>query len=56
MKNFFSKIKWYHISRGMGLFAATYELLFDHSADRGTVILAAFGLMGLEFVTRKSKD
>lgn len=55
MKDFFSKIRWYHISRAIGAFAAVYELLFDHTTDRGTVILAAFGLMGLEFVTRKSE-
>ena len=38
------------------MIAAMYELLIDHSPERGTVILAAFGIMGFDWVARREKD
>ena len=49
-------VKWYWITRGIGAITALYELLIDHSAERGTVILAAFGLMGFDWVAKREKS
>lgn len=43
--------QWYYFTRGVGAVTAIYELLLDHSSERGTIIVAAFGLMGLDWVT-----
>lgn len=49
--------KWFWITRGIGAFTALYELLLDQgSSERGTIILAAFGIMGFEWVAKKEKE
>jgi hypothetical protein len=47
------KPKWYWVTRSVGAFAVIYELLIDHSPERGTIILAAFGVMGFDWVARR---
>lgn len=47
--------KWYWATRSIGAFTALYELLLDHSNERGTIILAAFGIMGFDWVSRRER-
>lgn len=49
------QVRWYWFTRAVGGFTAIYELLVDHSTERGTIILAAFGLMGFDWVSRQAK-
>ena len=49
-------LKWYYVTRGMGLITVLYELFFANgTAERGTIILAGFGVMGFDLVSRKDK-
>jgi hypothetical protein len=45
-------IPWYAVTRLLGVLMLVYGLLFDHTGERGTIILSALGLMGLEKVAR----
>jgi hypothetical protein len=40
----------------VGAFAAIYEILLDHGSERGVIIMAAFGIMGVDWVTRKEPE
>lgn len=53
MEALIQQIKWYYFTRGIGAVTALYELVIDHSAERGTIILAAFGLMGFDWVAKR---
>jgi hypothetical protein len=53
MQNLRHYLQWYYFTRATGAIAAFYELFRDHSPERGTIILAAFGLMGFDLVSRK---
>jgi len=55
MKNFPTP-RWYWATRGVGAFAALYELVLDHGTERGVIIMAAFGLMGIDWVARKDGE
>lgn len=49
-----------YVTRGIGATMVLYGMLFDHSGDRGTIILAGVGFLGYEFVSKtepaKAKD
>lgn len=45
-------IKWYFITRSLGVMLVLYGLLVDHTVDRSTILLGGFGLLGLEKVAR----
>ncbi len=49
------KLKWYYITRTLGVVTVLYELLIagTGSPERGTIILAGFAAVGIDFVTRK---
>jgi len=43
-------IPWPYATRTIGAFMLAYGLLVDKSDERGTIILAAVGFLGYEFV------
>lgn len=43
---------WYFGTRLLGIIVLAYGLVADHSAERGTIILGGFGLLGLDKVAR----
>lgn len=47
-------LQWYHFTRVLGVSLIIYGLV-DHSAERGTILLGGFGLLGLEPVARSDK-
>jgi hypothetical protein len=49
----FRKLHWFYVTRTIGAAAALYELFIDHGSERGTIILAAFGIMGFDWVTAR---
>jgi len=54
--NVFEKIKWYYVTRLLGLTMVLYELFSSAgSPERGTIILAGCGIMGFDYVARKEK-
>lgn len=50
--------KWYYFTRGLGAITVLYELLIagTGSPERGTIILAGFAAIGIDFVARKDKE
>ena len=50
------KLPWYFFTRAIGAIAALYELVLDRSPERGTIIIAAFGLMGFDWVARREEQ
>jgi hypothetical protein len=46
---------WYHATRALGVALLIYGLVVDHTTDRGTILLGAFGLLGLDKVARADK-
>ncbi len=44
--------RWFHVTRLAGLVVLVFGLFFDHSPERGTIILAAMGLLGFDTVAR----
>lgn len=55
MTKLIQQLKWYYFTRGIGIVTALYELMIDRSSERGTIILAAFGIMGFDWVSRREK-
>lgn len=45
-------IRWFHISRALGVFVFLYGLLVDESPDRGMIILTGAGMAGFDRVAR----
>lgn len=43
---------WYYVTRGLGALLLMYGVFSDHTTDRGTIILAGTGLLGLDKVAR----
>lgn len=43
---------WYYVTRALGAVAFVYAVFFDETGERGTLILTAAGLLGLEKVAR----
>lgn len=57
MREFFSTLRWYWLTRSVGLIVFMNEVFIDkHSPDRTTIIIAACGLMGLDKVARAGND
>lgn len=48
----FEQLRWYHITRLIGVVVLLYGLLLDKSPERGTIILGGFGLIGFDKVAR----
>lgn len=49
-------LRWYFFTRTLGSVTVVYELFFaSGTAERGTIILAGFGVMGFDFVTRRDR-
>jgi hypothetical protein len=49
-------MKWYHVTRLLGVFLTIYGVLVDSSGDRGTIIIAGLGLLGYDKVARSEND
>lgn len=49
-------VKWYHITRAVGVAVFLYGVFFDHSPERGTIILTGAGLAGFDKVARSEPD
>ncbi len=47
--------RWYYATRLLGAFILLYGVLFDHSPERGTMILTGAGLLGIDKVARAEK-
>jgi hypothetical protein len=47
--------QWFWATRSIGAFVALYEVLLDHGSERGTIILAAFGVMGFDYVAKRER-
>jgi hypothetical protein len=45
-------LKWYQATRLIGVVTLGYGLFVDHSPERGTIILAGAGFLGLDKVAR----
>lgn len=45
-------IRWYHVTRALGVFVFLYGLLVDESPDRGMIILTGAGMAGFDKVAR----
>lgn len=52
MENGNVRIQWFHITRGIGVAVFIYGVFFDHSPERGTIILTGAGLAGFDKVAR----
>jgi hypothetical protein len=48
------EIKWFHVTRALGVFVFLYGLLVDDSPERGTIILIGAGAAGFDKVARGS--
>ena len=45
-------IRWWHITRAVGVIVFLYGVFLDHSPERGTIILTGAGLAGFDKVAR----
>lgn len=54
VQDLFNKLglRWYFVTRGVGLVLVVYGLLVDHTPERGTILVGGFGLIGLDKVAR----
>lgn len=48
-------IHWYYFTRMLGVVVLVYGLLVDSTAERGTIILGGFGLIGFDKVARNNE-
>ena len=48
-------IRWYHVTRALGVFVFLYGLLVDESPDRGMIILTGAGMAGFDKVARSGE-
>lgn len=46
------EIKWFHITRALGVLVFMYGVFVDDSPERGTIILTGAGLAGFDKVAR----
>lgn len=53
-------LRWWHVTRAVGVVVFLYGVFLDHSPERGTIILTGAGLAGFDKVARSdsppSKD
>lgn len=47
--------RWYYATRALGAFILLYGVLIDSTPERGTLILAGAGLLGIDKVARSEK-
>lgn len=45
-------IRWFHITRAIGVLVFLYGVFLDNSPERGTIILTGAGLAGFDKVAR----
>jgi hypothetical protein len=48
-------IPWYYMTRLLGIAMVLYGILFDHSPERGTIILSGAGFVGFDKVARSDE-
>lgn len=48
-------IPWYYITRALGIAMVIYGIAFDHSPERGTIILSGAGFVGFDKVARSDE-
>lgn len=49
-------IRWFHVTRALGVFVFLFGILVDHSPERGTIILTGAGLAGFDKVARSDSS
>jgi hypothetical protein len=49
-------LKWFHITRAIGVAVFLFGVFIDHSPERGTIILTGAGLAGFDKVARSEPD
>jgi hypothetical protein len=50
------ELKWWHVTRTIGVLVFLYGVFIDDSAERGTIILTGAGLAGFDKVARTSDE
>ncbi len=45
-------VPWFYITRLLGVVILLFGVFADHTAERGTIILAGAGLLGIDKVAR----
>lgn len=50
------EIKWFHVTRAVGVLVFLYGVFVDHSPERGTIILTGAGLAGFDKVARSDSS
>jgi hypothetical protein len=46
------EIKWFHVTRAIGVLVFLYGVFLDTSGERGTIILTGAGLAGFDKVAK----
>ena len=49
------EIRWFHLTRALGVAVFIYGILVDHSPERGTIILTGAGMAGFDLAARSDK-
>lgn len=49
-------VKWFHVTRAIGVAVFLFGVFVDHSPERGTIILTGAGLAGFDKVARSEPD
>lgn len=49
-------LKWFHVTRALGVGVFLFGVFLDHSPERGTIILTGAGLAGFDKVARSEPD
>lgn len=49
-----NRLRWFHVTRALGVLMVAYGVVVDHTPDRGTIILTGAGIAGFDRV--KSSD
>lgn len=47
-----NKLKWYVVTRSIGILMVAFGLFVDESPERGTIIITGVGMLGLDRVAR----
>lgn len=50
-----SALHWYYVTRLLGTVILLYGVFGDNSGDRGTIIIAGAGLLGVDKVARSEE-
>lgn len=54
--NGYITIKWFYVTRAIGVLVFLYGVFVDDSPERGTLILTGAGLAGFDRVARPESD